>query len=594
MTTETDARRASQRLSTTRAGRAKLRARVARLALLALAAAVIPSACNRGQDREAVRATGWQPNLDGKVLGVPLDGLKQVIRTRVSAAEHPQAIDARQWKRVRQLYQTYADSPLWFDGDGLSDRARALVRTLTEAHTDGLRLTAYPLDDVLASLTAISGTDEPSADQIAGADLVLTATYVALAEDLLTGQVDPRSVSQGWHIDPQQIDVDSAVARALGAERFDLALAGMRPQDPTYTLLRKELAHYRGLAATGWAQVPTGRAVKPGDRAPAAQLRALRARLGAEGYLAASDTAPRGGEGSGSQAVYDHTLAGAVATFQSRHGIEVDSILGGQTVASLNLPASYRAGQIAANMERFRWLPRTLGARYVLVNVPAFQVQAYDGGKVALEMKVVVGAEYNDRSTPTFSDSMSTVVFRPYWNVPDGIAEEEIYPKAAADPGYMERKHYEVVTENGKSRVRQKPGADNSLGLVKFLFPNEFAIYLHDTPDSSTFAQDVRAASHGCIRLEHPAEFAQWVLGWDAAKVNDAMHSGPDDQEVTLEHKIPVYIVYFTTYARDGQLWFGNDLYDRDRALVDRLARGGDADTGARKTAAELEKLVAD
>lgn len=597
MTTVTDAGCTNgERTTTTRRERgARRAARTARWALLALAIAIIPGACGRDRDGDVVKAAGWRPNLDGKVLGVPLGELEQVVGKRLSSAEPPRPIDARQWKRTRQLYQSYGDSPLWFDGDGLSDRARALVRALTEAHTDALRLSAYPLDDALASLRAVTSTDRPSADQIATADLVLTAAYVALAEDMLTGQLDPRSVSQGWHIEPQQVDVDSAVARAIGAERFDLALAGLRPHDSTYTLLRKELARYRRLAATPWARVPTGRAVKPGDRAPAAQLLALRARLGAEGYLAAGDTLPLDARGApAGQAVYDHRLAGAVATFQARHGIEVDSILGGQTVASLNLPASYRAGQIAANMERLRWLPRTLGARYVLVNVPAFQVQGYEGGKVALEMKVVVGAEYDDRSTPTFSDSMSTVVFRPYWNVPDGIAEQEIYPRAAADPGYMDRKHYEVVTENGKSRVRQKPGEDNSLGLVKFLFPNEFAIYLHDTPDSTTFAQDVRAASHGCIRLERPADFARWVLGWDAAKVEQAMHAGPDDQEVTLERKIPVYIVYFTTYARDGQLWFGNDLYDRDRALVERIGRGAAADSTARTTAAELEKLITD
>ena len=570
---------------------------VARIALVLVVLVGLPSACKRGERRGEMAAEGWRPNVEGKVLDVPLAQLTEAIRAGVAADERPRAIDDRQWKRVRQLYRSYGDQPLWFDGNGLSDRARALVLALTDTDADGLRLTAYPLDDVRESVAAVRSASRPSAAQLARADLALTATYVALAEDLLTGQVDPRAVSQGWHIDPQQVDVDSAVARALAARRFDHALAGLRPQDSTYSVLRTELARYRRLAGAGWATVPPGKAVKPGERAPVARLQALRARLSAEGYLPAGEGGP-GGDGAAATAVdagggvYDHALAGAVAAFQARHGIVVDSILGGQTLESLNLPASYRAGQIAANMERFRWLPRTLGARYVLVNVPAFHVQGYDSGKVALEMKVVVGAEYDDQSTPTFSDSMSTVVFRPYWNVPDGIAANEIYPKAAADPTYMERRNYEVVTENGKSRVRQKPGEGNSLGLVKFLFPNEFAIYLHDTPDSTTFAQDIRAASHGCIRLERPSEFAQWVLGWDAARVREAMHGGPDDREVTLEQKLPVYIVYFTTYARDGQLWFGNDLYDRDRALVDHLARGAEADAAARKTAAELAGLV--
>jgi len=388
-------------------------------------------------------------------------------------------------------------------------------------------------------------------------------------------------VAQGWHIDPRQVDIDSAVARTLRSDSFDQALDSLRPQETGYELLRRELARYRELAeAGGWPTTPDGPTLHPGDSAPPQRIEPLRRRLAIEGYLSEEEGNAEGG--------YDATLAGAVADFQRHHGIEADSVAGSQTIAALNLPASYRAGQIAANMERLRWLPGTLGTRYILVNVPAFGAIAYQDGEEALTMKVVVGAEYNDRATPAFSDSMSTVVFRPYWNVPQKIAREEIYPKAAADPEYMERSRYEVVTENGTSRVRQKPGGSNSLGLVKFLFPNDFAIYLHDTPESSLFQRDVRAASHGCIRLEHPALLAQWVLGWDAERVRHAMHDGPDDQEVKVQPKIPVYIVYFTAYERDGTLWFGNDLYGRDRALVERMMEPKDA---AERAMALMEEI---
>jgi murein L,D-transpeptidase YcbB/YkuD len=292
------------------------------------------------------------------------------------------------------------------------------------------------------------------------------------------------------------------------------------------------------------------------------------------------------------QAVYDARLAGAVARFQAHHAIEVDSVLGPGTVEAMNRSAEYRAGQIAANMERFRWLPRNLGSRYVLVNVPAFQLDAYDGGQKSLSMRVVVGSEFEDRATPTFADSMSVVVFRPYWNVPDNIAEKEIFPKAAADPGYFASRNYEYWNDNGTQRVRQKPGDDNSLGLVKFMFPNQFAIYLHDTPEKALFQQDVRAASHGCIRLEKPEELAQWVLGWDAARVQQAMETGADNQQVNLPQSIPVYIAYFTAYARDGQLYFGNDVYDRDRDIVQPVARNARPDSAAAATAEALRKLL--
>jgi murein L,D-transpeptidase YcbB/YkuD len=178
--------------------------------------------------------------------------------------------------------------------------------------------------------------------------------------------------------------------------------------------------------------------------------------------------------------------------------------------------------------------------------------------------------------------------------VPDEIAEKEVYPKSAADPDYWSRNHFEEVTENGKTRVRQQPGDDNSLGLVKFLFPNDFAIYLHDTPEDQLFEQDVRAASHGCIRLEKPAELAQWVLGWDANRVHQAMYQGADDQQVSLAQKVPVYIVYFTAYARDGQLYFGNDIYDRDTAIVKAVAAAARPDSAALQAARALQSFVAD
>jgi murein L,D-transpeptidase YcbB/YkuD len=228
-------------------------------------------------------------------------------------------------------------------------------------------------------------------------------------------------------------------------------------------------------------------------------------------------------------------------------------------------------------MERMRWLPRSLGARYIYVNVPAFRLEAYDSGQKKLEMKVVVGAEYQGRATPVFSDSMEFVVFRPYWNVTPDIAAKEFFPKygTALPAGY------ETYNEKGALRIRQVPGDKNSLGLVKFMFPNDFNIYLHDTPAKELFNRADRAASHGCIRLEKPDQLAEWVLGWDNARVQQAMH-GTNNRTVNLPKKIPVYIVYFTAYARDGQLYFGDDLYNRDDQLQEKMT--GDSARATRAT----------
>jgi len=416
---------------------------------------------------------------------------------------------------------------------------------------------------------------------------VLTATYVTLGQDLLTGQVDPSTVSQDWHIEPTPAQVDSALARYLRDTRFDVSVTQMRPEYEEYKALQKQLVRYREIIARGaWEPVPEGKAIKPGQSAPLERLTALRERLRAEGYA--------GGSAASGTATYDREFAGAVAQFQREHGIAVDSALGKETVNALNVPASYRLGQIAANMERYRWMPRALGDKYVFVNVPSFRLDAYDDAKKVMEMKVIVGAEFENRNTPTFSDSMQYVVFRPYWNATDSIMEKELWPKVESDPTFLERNDYEIYTEGGEQRIRQKPGDKNALGHVKFMFPNTFSIYMHDTPEHTLFAKDVRAFSHGCIRLEKPEEMAKWVLGWTDEQVFQAMQNGPDDRHVRLKKKVPVYIVYFTTFMRDGRLHFGNDLYGRDRPLVEVVKNGAQPSVSAIQAVRLLRELAED
>ena len=446
-------------------------------------------------------------------------------------------------------------------------RASQLSNLVVASVEEALNPGELPLAATVEALDVVRGRQTPTAGAIARAEVLMTALYAGIAEQRLVGHVDPRSVFQSWYIDPREERVDSAMARMLRAPRLDQALDSMRPRHDAYNALRTELDRYRRLvAAGGWKRLDKGPALSPGDNAPASRLAALRERLRASGLLDSRERTAKGDTTAGR--IYDNVLAGAVAQFQARHGIVVDSILGAETVDALNVPAEYRAAQIAGNLERYRWLPQSLGGRYILVNVPAFQLQAFDNGAEVLTMKVIVGAEYDGRSTPVFSDSLQTVVFRPYWNVTENIAENEIWPKAEADPSYMARNNYEVVRGEEGPRVRQKPGPQNALGLVKFMFPNSFDIYLHDTPQGELFEEDVRAFSHGCIRVEKPAELAQYVLGWPADSVQRLMEGEKDDRHVAVEQKIPVYIVYMTSYVRDGVLHFGNDLYSRDQALV--------------------------
>lgn len=508
----------------------------------------------------------WAPANLTAVNGVPIAVLRTAVAARLDG-KRPDAVGQEAWEHTKRLYKRFGQTPLWLVDDGLAkDRAGALTNTALHASEDGLRIDDYPIADLANALTAIRRNPKPTAEQYANADVLLTATYAALGEDYLTGQVDPKSVSQSWHIDPGDENVDSALVRTLTKLPLDKSIAAMRPQDPEYAALQKELARYRDIASKGgFTKVPDGKALKRGERDSAARLAALRARLTAEGINVSAD--------SGAADVYDAGLAAGVAQFQARHGITADSALGSETVNSMNVPAAYRLGQIAANLERDRWLPRSLGSRYIIVNVPAFQLTAYDSGQKSFEMKVIVGEEYEDKATPVFADSMETVVFRPYWNITPDIQAKETEPKIAADPSYMAKNNLEYFKDGGATRIRQKPGPENSLGLVKFLFPNDFNIYLHDTPQKELFDKDVRAFSHGCIRVEKPLDLASWVLGWDQSKVQE-YEQGKDNNWVKVPRKIPVYIEYGTAYVKDGQLYFGNDLYHRDDKLVKAMAEG--------------------
>jgi murein L,D-transpeptidase YcbB/YkuD len=551
--------------------------------LVALTAAVALGACKtRSRSANGEVSRNWLPPKQDTYMGVPAAEVSSAIQTRLAAAA-PASVNADQWKHVKKLYATFNQSLLWLDDKGVHQpRVTALLTAVSNADSDAIRLADFPLAELSRTLQALD--DKPTAQQLAEADVLLSSVFAAYGEDMLTGQISPNGLAQAWHINSQDEKVDSALSLTMREDDFGSGLVRMRPTDAGYDSLRMQLGQYRALAGKGdWPTIPDGRALKRGDHDSATRLEALRGRLRAEGYLGEDSVAAPG--------VYDAALAGAIASFQARHSIAVDSMLGKETLDALNVPVAYRVAQIASNLERYRWMPRDLGQRYILVNVPEFYLHAYDSGQKALDMKVIVGQEYEDKATPVFSDSMEYVVFRPYWNVTPNIAAKEIFPKVAQDPGYLAANDMEVYSDHGRQAVRQRPGPKNALGYVKFLFPNDYNIYLHDTPNHELFAKDVRAFSHGCIRVEKPAELAQWVLGWPADKVDAAMH-GADNHQVNVPQKIPVYIVYFTTFVQDGQLNFGNDLYDRDSKLVAQMTEAAMPTSETTEAQASLRALA--
>jgi murein L,D-transpeptidase YcbB/YkuD len=328
-------------------------------------------------------------------------------------------------------------------------------------------------------------------------------------------------------------------------------------------------------------------------------MRAITARL-----VAASDLDQAGaGEAN--------AVAAALKRFQKRHGLTESGKANKPTLAALNVPLDRRVRQIEINMERWRWLPRNLGPRYILVNVPAFELLAVEQGAVKLRMPVVVGKEYNP--TPIFSDTMTHIVLSPYWNIPQSIVRKEIVPAVQRDPLYLIRNEIEVLPAGGNTpldpttidwaevdaaefpyQLRQLPGEDNSLGRIKFMLPNEFDIYLHDTPADHLFNRKKRDFSHGCIRVSRPFELAEWTIGgnpqWTVASLREAA-SLDTEQSIPLPQPLPVYILYLTAWVEDdGSVSFRDDLYDQDRQLLGRLQPPSDPEKARAACRSLLEK----
>jgi len=345
---------------------------------------------------------------------------------------------------------------------------------------------------------------------------------------------------------------------------------------------------YREIAAKGgWPMVPHGSKMQKGDRSE--RILALSGRLIATGDL---DRRFRNSEG-----LFDDALEQAVRRFQQRHGLEVDGVVGLSTLAALNVPVEERIRQIELNMERWRWLPRDFGQRYILVNIANFELDVVEDGKPLMIMHIVVGRPY--RRTPVFSDKITYLVLSPYWHVPKNIAIQDMLSLIRNDTNYLAKHNIKVfqglgtdtreidaktidwskvTAENFNYRFRQGPGPMNALGRVKFMFPNKFNVYLHDTPSRELFAKTERAFSSGCIRIEKPIELAEYLLRDDPQWTRDNILAVIDklvEQTVPLPKLIPIHILYCTAWANeDGSIQFRNDIYGRDKLLDEALREG--------------------
>ena len=421
-------------------------------------------------------------------------------------------------------------------------------------------------------------------------DLALTVGVMRYISDLHIGKVNPKHLDFAFDQESKKYDLAGFLRdRVVGAADVATALAQVEPPYPGYRRVLQALQTYTARAKTDDGEVlpPVKKAIVPGDAYTGVprltRLLRLLGDLPAEAVVSAEE------------ATYSPALVDAVKTFQRRHGRDPNGRIGAQTLADLNVPLGRRVEQMQLALERWRWMPEAYQRAPIIVNIPEFRLRAYDKDfNVALTMNVIVGNSFG-HDTPVFADTMSQVVFRPYWAVPLSIVRSELIPHIRKDPIYLSKKGFEIVDSrqnqvkagardlvsqlrSGRLFIRQIPGARNSLGLLLFLFPNSYSIYMHDTPAPDFFARSRRDFSHGCIRLEKPAELAAWVLrdnpGWKPERIHQAM-IGSTTQRIDLAHPVPVLLVYLTAVVlEDGLVHFFDDIYGHDKALQQALAKG--------------------
>lgn len=465
-------------------------------------------------------------------------------------------------RRLRSFYNTRNYQFAWFTSNGLTEQARAFwnLHDYVTTYDNDTSLRDKALQKKMDALTAEENLVASANGDFLQTELTLTQHFLRyISHNYQKGFVKRKEAERFVPFkkrDPMEI-ADSLLNKKHKDNKY------FENVNEPYAALKKELdRYYDVIKAGGWPQLPSVKTLKKGMSSPV--VAQLKRRLRLSGQL----------QGNDSTQVFNDTLENAVRSFQKSLGYTPTGIVNAQLIKDLNVPARKRLEQILVNMDRMRWMPTEPSGQLIVVNIPEFVLHVYENKKKAWDMNVVVGKE--GHNTVSFSGDLSTIVFSPYWNVPPSIVKKEILPKMASNPGYLESQEMEQVgTEDGLPKIRQKPGDKNSLGHVKFLFPNSFNIYFHDTPAKSLFSQDKRAYSHGCIRLSEPEKMAEYLLRdnpeWTPDKIMLAMNQD-HEQYVKLKKPIPVIITYYTAWVDDdGLLNFRDDIYSHDADLTGKM-----------------------
>lgn len=481
---------------------------------------------------------------------------------------------------LRRVYSEHQMRPFWMTADGPSPQGYKLLDALRAMEEDGLNPPDYGVTQVDPLLS------RNRAAAFAELDVRLSIGVIEAASDLANGRIEPALIDPEVFIEPRRLNREGVLRAALEASDLKAFVMGFRPSGDSYRRLRAALVHYRGIKARGgWSTVPEFLYQRG---SVSANVMLIRERLRATGDIPAHTPAPEMPE------LFDDVVLRGLERFQKRHGLMVTGRTDYPTLDALNKSVDVRIQQIIINLERRRWMPSQRQQRYVFVNLADFELKVVDRGRTIFTTEVVVGAPFH--RTPVFSDQIRYLVFNPYWNVPQSIAKNEFLPHLKEDPTYLNREGYELLSDWSRNartidpttvnwnevtpegfgyRLRQKPGPQNALGNIKFMFPNKHDIYLHGTPKQELFDHNARAFSHGCIRVKDPVSLAQILLrgkdGWDRERIEWETF-GNTPQIVSLDGPVPVHLYYLTAWAdKDGTVHFRKDIYDRDRLLARAL-----------------------
>jgi murein L,D-transpeptidase YcbB/YkuD len=481
------------------------------------------------------------------------DALRKLLEARL--AEPPRNAQQRRFREaIAAVYEARDHAPLWTSERGWNGQAISVMARLERASDDAIDLRLTPLPVLRPG----------DAAALAMADLALSEAVANYARQASGGRIDPRSISKHISVRLDVIEPARSLAEISLASDAGAALVDYNPQHRGYRLLRDKLAEVRQAApAVAQRRISSGPVLRPGMKDERVPL--IRARFGLD----------RASDLGADELLYDTRVAEAVADFQKSKGIPASGTLTARTVDALSDGVPERLeDEIVANMERWRWMPRDMGHERIEVNIPDYTVRVYRGDEVVHKARVIVGKPKTP--TPVFSDAMEFLIVNPYWNVPPSILRNEMLPKLREDPDSLRRMGYEVVrNRDGGISVRQPPGERNALGWIKFMFPNEHAVYLHDTPTRHLFANAKRAYSHGCVRVDQPFALAEIVLGegWTEERVKKLKGGG--ERTVRMPRPLPIHIGYFSAFVDEtGKLQLREDLYGHSQKVKAALGLG--------------------